>query len=116
MTSFTYSTEKQKHQPERHKRHSLCQIKIATIVSYVELKRGDLIRWVVDHEIYEASGDVLVGICPNYRHGIIMEVSHQDPNAIMVYCYDCKTRKENNWMILNREYDKLEVLSGKTNG
>ena len=44
------------------------------------LKRGDLVRWVVDHDVYESSGDVLVGVSPNYRHGIIMEVSAKDPN------------------------------------
>ena len=42
------------------------------------IKRGDLVRWVADHDIYEASGDVLVGINPNYRHGIIIEVSVKD--------------------------------------
>ena len=52
------------------------------------LKRGDLVRWVIDHDIYEASGDVLVGVSPNYRHGIIMEVSAKDNNAIMIYRSD----------------------------
>lgn len=80
------------------------------------IKRGDLIRWIVDHEVYEASGDVLVGIQPNYRHGIIMEVSYKDTNAVMVYCYDCKKRKENNWMILDKDHDKVEILSGTSNG
>ena len=82
----------------------------------MELKRGDLIRWITDHEIYEASGDVLRGISPNYRHGIIMEVSVKDPTAVMVFCYDCKKRREGNWMILNVEQDRLEILSGESNG
>ena len=82
----------------------------------MELKRGDLVRWVVDHEIYEATGDVLVGVCPSYRHGIIMEVSHKDANAVMVYCYDCKKRRENNWMILDLIHDTLEVLNGTSDG
>ena len=69
-------------------------------------------RWVADHNIYEASGDVLVGVSPNYRHGIIMEVSAVDPNAVMVLCYDCKKRGEGDWMILNMTYDNFEVLSG----
>ena len=73
-------------------------------------------RWVIDHEIYESSGDVLVGVCPNYRYGIIMEVSHKDANAVMVYCYDCKKRKESNWMILDLIHDELEVLNGVSDG
>jgi hypothetical protein len=82
----------------------------------MELKRGDLVRWVVDHDIYESSGDVLVGVSPNYRHGIIMEVSDVDPHAVMILCYDCKKRKESNWMILNMIHDDFEVLSGASNG
>ena len=78
----------------------------------MELKRGDLVRWVADHNIYEASGDVLVGVSPNYRHGIIMEVSTIDPNHVMVMCYDCKKRREGSWMILNMVHDNFEVLSG----
>ena len=78
----------------------------------MELKRGDLVRWIADHSIYEASGDVLVGVSPNYRHGIIMEVSAIDPNHVMVMCYDCKKRREGSWMILNMEHDQFEVLSG----
>jgi len=83
---------------------------------YVGLKRGDLVRWVADHDIYEASGDVLVGVSPNYRHGIIMEVSAVDPNNVMVMCYDCKKRREGSWMILNMIHDQFEVLSGASNG
>ena len=82
----------------------------------MELKQGDLVRWVTDHNAYEASGDVLRGIDPNYRHGIIMEVSQIDTNAVMVYCYDCKKKKEGSWMILNMIHDSFEVLSGASNG
>jgi len=82
----------------------------------VGLKRGDLVRWVEDHEIYEASGDVLRGISPNYRHGIIMEVSTKDADAVMVYCYDCKKRWEGSWVILNLKQERFEVLSGTSNG
>jgi len=77
----------------------------------VELKRGDLVRWTVDHEIYECAGNVLRGIKPNYRHGIIMEVSVKDTNAVIVYCYDCKKKRENRWVILNMTLDELEILS-----
>tara|TARA_R110000824_G_scaffold357689_2_gene545265 strand:+ start:741 stop:983 length:243 start_codon:yes stop_codon:yes gene_type:complete len=80
----------------------------------MELKRGDLIRWIVDHDIYEADEHVLRGISPNYRHGIIMEVSKKDSNAIIACCYDCK--KEGDWVILNLVQDELEVLSGNAHG
>ena len=80
------------------------------------LKRGDLVRWIIDHEIYEADVDVLRGIKPNYRHGIIMEVSAKDTNAVMVYCYDCKKNREAHWMILNMVDDDFEVLSGAPSG
>jgi hypothetical protein len=80
------------------------------------LKQGDLVRWVVDHDLYEAGEDTLRGIKPNYRHGIIMEVSVKDSNAIMLYCYDCKKSKEGSWMILNLIHDEFEVLSGTPNG
>ena len=80
----------------------------------MELKRGDLIRWIVDHDIYEADEDVLRGISPNYRHGIIMEVSKKDAHAVIVCCYDCK--KEGDWVILNLVQDELEVLSGNAHG
>ena len=82
----------------------------------MELKRGDLVRWVRDHDIYEASGDVLVGVSPNYRHGIIMEVSTVDPNAVMVLCYDCKKKREGSWVILDMVHDEFEVLSGESSG
>ena len=82
----------------------------------MELKRGDLVRWIVDHDIYEATGDVLVGVSPNYRHGIIMEVSKIDPKAVMILCYDCKEKREGSWMILNMVHDEFEVLSGVSNG
>ena len=73
-------------------------------------------RWVSDHDMYRASGDVLVGLSPNYRHGIIMEVSAVDPSHVMVLCYDCKKRREGMWVILNMASDKFEVLSGASDG
>ena len=73
-------------------------------------------RWVIDHDVYEASGDVLRGISPNYRHGIIMEVSAIDSNAVMVLCYDCEKKGESRWMILNMAHDSFEVLSGASGG
>lgn len=88
----------------------------AHIVTTVDVKRGDLVRWVIDHEIYESNGDVLRGIKPNYRHGIIIEVSEVDGNAVVVYCYDCKKKREGSWMVLNMIHDDFEILSGMPNG
>jgi len=76
----------------------------------VTLKRGDLVRWIVDHDVYEADGDTLRGVKPNYRHGIIMEVSKKDTNAVIVCCTDCK--RYGNWLVLNLIHDEFEVLSG----
>ena len=74
------------------------------------LKRGDLVRWVIDHDIYESNGDTLRGVGPNYRHGIIMEVSKKDSNAVIICCYDCG--REGSWLVLNLIHDDFEVLSG----
>ena len=82
----------------------------------MELKRGDLVRWATDHQLYEADGDILRGIKPNYRHGIILEVSEVDNKAVIVYCYDCKEKKEGSWVVLNMIHDEFEVLSGASNG
>ena len=82
----------------------------------MQLKRGDLVRWVVDHDVYESSGDVLVGVSPNYRHGIILEVSQIDSKSVVVYCYDCKKKREGSWVVLNMIHDEFEVLSGSSNG
>jgi len=73
----------------------------------VTLKRGDLVRWVVDHNIYESNGDVLIGRDPNYKYGIIMEVSSIDPNAVIVCSFD-----RGNWTVLNFIHDDFEILSG----
>ena len=76
------------------------------------LKRGDLVRWIIDHEIYESDGDILRGVKPNFCHGIIMEVSKKDSNAVVVCCYDCD--KEGSWLILNLIHDEFEVLSRRS--
>ena len=42
------------------------------------VKKGTLIKWVSSHKSYEANGDVLVGLEPIYKYGIIMEVSRKN--------------------------------------
>ena len=66
----------------------------------MELKRGDLVRWITDHNIYESSG----------------EVSVKNPGAVIVFCYDCKKKREGTRMILDATQDRLEILSGESSG
>ena len=78
------------------------------------LKRGDLVRWVTDWGIYAASADGHVERdFPQYAYGIIMEVSHQDPEAVVVYCYDSKHAftEYNTWVILHMIHDEFELVS-----
>lgn len=74
------------------------------------LKRGDLIRWVVDWGIYaiSANGEAH-GQYPQYCHAIVIEVSQKDPEAIVAYCYDCKN--EGGYTILHLKHDKFELIS-----
>ena len=78
------------------------------------LHRGDLVRWITDWGIYAIDPDGKAeGSHPQYCHGIVMEVSSKDPNAVVVFCYDCKN--EGGWTILNMIHDSFEVLSGEKN-
>jgi len=72
------------------------------------LKRGDLVRWVTDHKMYQSNGDVLIGLDPNLLYIIIIEVSKVAPNAVIVFSYE----KGGKWEILNLIHDDFEVLSG----
>tara|TARA_Y100000034_G_C6794643_1_gene356071 strand:- start:335 stop:574 length:240 start_codon:yes stop_codon:yes gene_type:complete len=75
------------------------------------VKRGDLIRWVVDWGIYTVSPDGHAqGEYPQYCHGIVMEISEKQSDAAVIYCYDCKN--EGQWTILHILHDKFEILSG----
>ena len=76
----------------------------------MKLKRGDLIRWVVDWGVYAIStGGEAYGRYPQYCHGIVIEVSHKDADALVVFCYDCKN--EGGSTILHSARDKFELLS-----
>ena len=77
----------------------------------MEYKKGTLIKWVESHKSYEANGDVLVGLEPIYKCGIVMEVSKQDPKYIAVAsCTDGR------WYVVNTLHDSIEVLSEVING
>tara|TARA_B100001559_G_C16212315_1_gene489500 strand:+ start:269 stop:526 length:258 start_codon:yes stop_codon:yes gene_type:complete len=72
-------------------------------------KKGDLVRWITGHSVYEASGDTLVGAIPIYSYGIIIEVSKVDPAAIIVN--SCLKTRTQRLMILNASEEDIEVLS-----
>ena len=77
----------------------------------MEYKKGTLIKWIESHRSYEANGDVLVGLEPVYRCGIVMEISRQDPKYIAVAsCTDGR------WHVVNVLHDSIEVLSEVKNG
>lgn len=73
------------------------------------LKKGQLVRWVVDYRAFEAYNDsnVVRGIDPIYKYGIIMEVGSDNQSAA-VCCYE---KHDGCWAILNLIHDNLEVLS-----
>ena len=71
--------------------------------------KGDLIRWIVGHEIYESDGQTLNGTDPLFNHGIILEVSDVDPSCIIVHSRDVQMAPR--LVILNSEIDEIEILS-----
>jgi len=80
-------------------------------IYYMDYKKGTLIKWIESHRSYEANGDVLVGLEPIYRCGIIMEVSTKDPRYIAVAsCSDGR------WHVVNIHHDSIEILSEVRNG
>tara|TARA_Y100001937_G_C7131668_1_gene337816 strand:+ start:3035 stop:3292 length:258 start_codon:yes stop_codon:yes gene_type:complete len=79
-------------------------------------KKGDLIRWVTGHSVYEAHNEFLVGSTPIYSYGIIMEVSEINPEAIIVN--SCVKSCPVTLIILDGAEENIEVLStgGVKNG
>tara|TARA_Y100000592_G_C5470489_1_gene319198 strand:- start:979 stop:1209 length:231 start_codon:yes stop_codon:yes gene_type:complete len=75
----------------------------------MKLSRGNLIKWISHHNVFEASGDVVRGIDPVYRHGIIIEISKTKNTAIVAHCFDCDKAT---LVILDSEYDHIQVISG----
>lgn len=77
----------------------------------MDYKKGTLIKWIESHRSYEANGDVLVGLEPIYKCGIIMQVSSKDPNYIAVAsCSDGR------WHVINVHHDDIQILSEVRNG
>jgi len=78
----------------------------------VAIKIGNLVRWVSSHSSYEANGDVLVGIEPIYKYGVIVKISKTQPTHSVVAAVD-----DARWHILDMKFDAIEVISdGVKNG
>jgi|TARA_R110001583_G_scaffold96407_8_gene240643 hypothetical protein len=75
----------------------------------VRFHKGDYVRWVTGHSVYEAYEDRIVGAKPIYRYGIIIEVSEVDPRAIIVH--SALYNHNPKLVILSEEMDEIEVLS-----
>jgi hypothetical protein len=71
--------------------------------------KGDYVRWITGHSVYEAYEDRIVGAKPIYRYGIIIEVSQVDPGAIIVH--SAVYNKLPKLIILSNKIDEIEVLS-----
>ena len=75
-----------------------------------ELKKGSLVRWIVEYEFYNASmhtGEVYPQN-PIYNYGIIMEVSRaKSPYPVVVFCF-----QDGMWKMVNLIHDHFEVVSG----
>lgn len=63
-------------------------------------------RWLSGHHSYEANGDVLVGVLPIYKYGIVMEVSKKNPSYFIVASCD-----DGRWHVLDIHQDDIEILS-----
>ena len=76
----------------------------------VKLKRGMLVRWVVDYK-YFAAPPTSVGVTPQepiYLYGIVLEASEVDPQSAVVFCF-----QDGTWTLLNMINDQFEILTGE---
>lgn len=73
-----------------------------------KLKRGMLVRWVVDYGYFTASvtGDGVTPHDPLYLYGIVIEVSRKDPNSVAIVC-----TSHGDWRLLNMIHDRFEIVS-----
>jgi len=78
--------------------------------------KGDLVRWVIGHATFAAYPEQLVGSDPIYKYGIIMQVSHMQPESIVVHTYGHEASPR--MVILDGRIEDIEVLSkgGAHNG
>ena len=77
-------------------------------MGYVKPKVGDLIRWIIDYAGFEAgptSNDVRP-FNPIYEYGIVLDVSSQDSNAVIVSMMSCGQLH-----VLHMIQDGFEIVS-----
>lgn len=77
-----------------------------------------MIKWVVDYGGFEVDADIVRPIRPIYAYGIVMEVSNDDPNKVVVFQasktpdgYYKRRRTDDVLKSLHTLNDKLEVIS-----
>lgn len=70
------------------------------------LKVGDLVRWIVDHEISHDEKSQKSKIRPIYARGIIVDVSSCDDNNVIIACFN-----NEGLMIRHMLHDGFEVIS-----
>ena len=71
------------------------------------LKKGDLIRWITQHDLYEVTEDEVFPIKPVYAYGIIFEVSDTDPDNVIV----CQMRNDGTLLMIHMIHDRFELIS-----
>ena len=72
----------------------------------MDIKKGFFVKWRAGHHSYEANGDILVGVDPIYRYGIIIEVSRKKPSYFIV-----ASCRDGGWHVLDVHEDDIEILS-----
>ena len=72
-----------------------------------ELDTGDLVKWVVDYKVFEATDDGdLFPVEAIWAYGIIIEVSKNDKNVVAVIRLDTKSHE-----ILHIIHDGFLIVS-----
>ena len=65
-----------------------------------------MIKWVTAHVSYVSDGDILVGLEPIYKHGVVLKVSEKDPSYFIAICSE-----DNRWHVLDTQMDDFVILS-----
>jgi len=75
------------------------------------INRGDLVRWIVDYELFAAddTGNAYP-LEPVYQYGIVVEVSQEDPAVVVIY-----NPYQAEWWIGNKADDQIEIISKAKN-
>ncbi len=71
------------------------------------IERGDLVRWIVDYKQFAADDlGMVYPFDPIYEYGIVIEVSHKDSNAVVIY-----NPQSAAWCLGDLRDDNLEIIS-----